>query len=107
VRDEEAAGAATGAAPEGTLGPLTYSPCRDPMPAAAYNKLTDLNIIDIHRWVMLISGHGNPTFQPTISHHLRLLREAGLIGTEKQGIWAYYGVTELGRRCLDAMLMLG
>lgn len=30
--------------------------------------------------------------QPTISHHLRVLREAGLVGYEKQGVWAYYYV---------------
>jgi len=28
--------------------------------------------------------------QPTISHHLRVLREAGLVGYTKQGQWAYY-----------------
>jgi ArsR family transcriptional regulator len=38
--------------------------------------------------------------QPTISHHLKLLREAGLIAAEKQGIWAYYRATEEGRRSL-------
>ncbi len=27
---------------------------------------------------------------PTISHHLRVLRDAGLVGYEKQGQWAYY-----------------
>src|SRR5689334_17518848 len=26
--------------------------------------------------------------QPTISHHLRLLREAGLVDCEKRGVWA-------------------
>lgn len=30
--------------------------------------------------------------QPTISHHLKVLREAGLVGYEKQGLWAYYFV---------------
>jgi ArsR family transcriptional regulator, arsenate/arsenite/antimonite-responsive transcriptional repressor len=30
--------------------------------------------------------------QPTISHHLRVLREAGLVGYEKRGVWAYYFV---------------
>jgi ArsR family transcriptional regulator len=44
--------------------------------------------------------------QPTISHHLRLLREAGLIATEKQGIWAYYWATEEGRRYLAAVTSL-
>ncbi len=33
-----------------------------------------------------------PIKQPTVSHHLRLLREAGLIDCEKQGLWAYYFV---------------
>jgi ArsR family transcriptional regulator len=30
--------------------------------------------------------------QPTISHHLRLLREAGLVGCRKRGLWASYYV---------------
>ena len=38
--------------------------------------------------------------QPTVSHHLRLLREAGLIETEKRGIWSFFWATEYGRRCL-------
>jgi ArsR family transcriptional regulator len=33
-----------------------------------------------------------PVKQPTVSHHLRLLREAGLIESERQGLWAYYFV---------------
>src|ERR671934_3119673 len=28
--------------------------------------------------------------QPTISHHLRLLREAGLVQAVRRGTWAYY-----------------
>jgi ArsR family transcriptional regulator len=27
---------------------------------------------------------------PTISHHLRVLREAGLISCERRGTWVYY-----------------
>src|SRR5688500_1431234 len=30
--------------------------------------------------------------QPTLSHHLRRLREAGLVGVERRGLWAYYYV---------------
>jgi len=30
--------------------------------------------------------------QPTVSHHLRLLREAGWIDTVRKGVWAYYFV---------------
>jgi ArsR family transcriptional regulator len=44
-----------------------------------------------------------PQNQPTISHHLRLLREAGLVETEKRGIWAYYWATDAGRRMLAAI----
>jgi len=28
--------------------------------------------------------------QPTISHHLKVLRDAGLVEFEKQGLWVYY-----------------
>jgi ArsR family transcriptional regulator len=28
--------------------------------------------------------------QPTISHHLRVLREAGLVDSERRGTWVYY-----------------
>jgi len=28
--------------------------------------------------------------QPTISHHLRILREVGLVDFNKKGLWAYY-----------------
>ena len=44
--------------------------------------------------------------QPTISHHLRVLREAGLVESSRRGTWAYYrlvpdAVREL-RRTLGA-----
>jgi ArsR family transcriptional regulator len=30
--------------------------------------------------------------QPTISHHLKVLREAGLVEGERQGRWVHYRV---------------
>ena len=30
--------------------------------------------------------------QPTISHHLKILREAGLVESTRRGTWAYYRV---------------
>jgi ArsR family transcriptional regulator len=30
--------------------------------------------------------------QPTLSHHLRKLREAGIVDSERRGLWAYYYV---------------
>jgi ArsR family transcriptional regulator len=44
--------------------------------------------------------------QPTISHHLRLLREAGLIRVEKRGTWAYYSATEEGKRSMSVVRAL-
>jgi ArsR family transcriptional regulator, arsenate/arsenite/antimonite-responsive transcriptional repressor len=38
--------------------------------------------------------------QPTVSHHLRLLREAGLVTLEKRGTWSYY---RLDAEALDAL----
>jgi len=36
--------------------------------------------------------------QPTVSHHLKLLKDAGLVADERRGIWSYYFVRreELG-----------
>jgi ArsR family transcriptional regulator, arsenate/arsenite/antimonite-responsive transcriptional repressor len=28
--------------------------------------------------------------QPTISHHLKVLRQAGIISGEQRGVWIYY-----------------
>jgi ArsR family transcriptional regulator len=43
---------------------------------------------------------------PTISHHLKVLREAGLIDCERRGTWVYYWIvpTRLGAlsQLLDA-----
>jgi ArsR family transcriptional regulator len=44
--------------------------------------------------------------QPTISHHLRLLREAGLVDCEKRGVWAYYWATAAGREHLAIIATL-
>jgi ArsR family transcriptional regulator, arsenate/arsenite/antimonite-responsive transcriptional repressor len=30
--------------------------------------------------------------QPTLSHHLKKLREAGIVDSERSGLWAYYYV---------------
>jgi len=30
--------------------------------------------------------------QPTLSHHLKKLRDAGLVDSERRGLWAYYYV---------------
>ncbi len=45
-----------------------------------------------------------PVKQPTVSHHLRLLREAGLIDCERQGLWAYYFVRRDAMAALHARI---
>jgi ArsR family transcriptional regulator, arsenate/arsenite/antimonite-responsive transcriptional repressor len=45
--------------------------------------------------------------QPTVSHHLRLLREADLIRGEKHGTWMYYSTTDAGRRCMSLLSNFG
>jgi ArsR family transcriptional regulator len=34
--------------------------------------------------------------QPTISHHMKVLSEAGLVTVSRRGVWAYYSVNGQG-----------
>src|SRR3954465_3182266 len=42
--------------------------------------------------------------QPTVSHRLKVLREAGIVGSERQGLWAYYYVNPDSLEELSAWL---
>jgi ArsR family transcriptional regulator len=42
--------------------------------------------------------------QPTISHHLKLLRQAGLVDCERRGTWVYYWVLPVALERLTAFL---
>ncbi|MGW5349743.1 ArsR/SmtB family transcription factor [Streptomyces sp. NPDC004031] len=42
--------------------------------------------------------------QPTISHHLKVLREAGLVGSERRGTWVYYWVLPTALARLSSLL---
>ena len=42
--------------------------------------------------------------QPTVSHHLKVLREAGIVDSERRGLWAYYYVTDNGLEELTSWL---
>jgi len=50
---------------------------------------------------------GLPLNQPTVSHHLRILREAGLVRCERRGTWVHYRLAEDAqdslRRALDVV----
>jgi len=42
--------------------------------------------------------------QPTISHHLKVLREAGLLDCERRGTWVFYRVVPATLAQLAALL---
>lgn len=45
-----------------------------------------------------------PLNQPTVSHHLRILREAELVTSERRGTWVYYRLAPEARsRVNDAL----
>jgi ArsR family transcriptional regulator len=93
------------------LTPVQAAACcppvtREPLSAEAAERITPLvkAIADPVRLrlLSLIASHAegeacvcdlNDAFdlsQPTISHHLRLLHEAGLLDRDKRGVWVYY-----------------
>jgi ArsR family transcriptional regulator, arsenate/arsenite/antimonite-responsive transcriptional repressor len=42
--------------------------------------------------------------QPTISHHLKVLREAGIIECERRGTWVYYWLVPAALERMAALL---
>jgi ArsR family transcriptional regulator len=42
--------------------------------------------------------------QPTISHHLKVLRQAGIVAVEQRGLWAFYYLKADGLGALIALL---
>ena len=87
----------------------------DPLPqdlqsrmVTAFKALADPTRLEILR---LIAAQAGPTCvcdivvhfdrsQPTISHHLKVLREAGWLSQSKMGIWAFYAIDSRARALL-------
>ena len=42
--------------------------------------------------------------QPTISHHLKVLVDAGIFTRDKRGVWAYYALVPAALNALSAVL---
>lgn len=42
--------------------------------------------------------------QPTVSHHLKIMVEAGILQRERRGSWAWYSVSPDGLKDLNAVL---
>ena len=79
---------------------------------SVFHALSDPTRLEIFRLVAAqqeaicvcdITGRFDVT-QPTISHHLRVLREAGLVSVSRRGIWAYYAVKDDGLDLLGNVL---
>jgi DNA-binding transcriptional ArsR family regulator len=45
-----------------------------------------------------------PLNQPTVLHHLRVLREAGLVSCERRGTWVYYQLADDAEQRLEDAL---
>jgi ArsR family transcriptional regulator len=68
------------------------------------------------RLLSLVASHGggeacicdlNAAFdlsQPTISHHMKVLHEAGLVDRDKRGVWVYYRVCPQALAALAALI---
>ena len=68
----------------------------DPQRRAILQKLAmtgKLNCSDVHAYF--------DVSQPTVSHHLKVLRDAELVTVSRRGVWAYYAATDEGRWVLD------
>jgi ArsR family transcriptional regulator len=57
----------------------------DPSRVAIVNRLAAADEVCVCDFVAALD-----LAQPTISHHLKVLREAGLVESSRRGTWAYY-----------------
>ena len=82
---------------------------------AGFKALADPTRLDIFRLIAAQEApicacdvaDGFDVSQPTVSHHLKVLREAGLVRASRQGVWAYYEADQRGlellRRALETV----
>lgn len=89
------------------LPPLATSKCVE-----VFRALGDATRLDVFR---LIASRREPicvceitprfgVSQPTISHHLRVLREAGLVTATRRGVWAWYEANPEGVEAARSLL---
>jgi len=94
--------------------PITYAPIDDDRQrelVALFKALGDGTRLEIFRLIASQSApicvcditERFPVSQPTISHHLKVLREAGLIDVSRRGNWAYYAPARHGLDLLTGL----
>jgi DNA-binding transcriptional ArsR family regulator len=55
-----------------------------------------------------VEAHVGHLSQPTISHHLKLLRDAGLVTSERRGTWVHYAINKAAvSRLREFVALLG
>jgi len=70
-------------------------------------RLRLVSLIGAHQGGQVCVCELNTAFdltQPTISHHLRVLREAGIIDCERRGTWVYYWLVPAALERMSALL---
>lgn len=107
------AGTAQDFSPPDTVVGLSLSPSRSENIARAFKALADPNRV---RLLSIIAASPDATAcvcdlteplglgQPTVSHHLKILMDAGLLSREKRGVWAYYSLQPAGMERLAGSL---
>jgi ArsR family transcriptional regulator len=86
------------------MAPSTLTPSRRERLVAVYRALGDATRLEVFR---LIAAQPAPicvcdivdrfnVSQPTISHHLKALRDAGLVKVSRRGVWAFYALDPAG-----------
>ena len=108
---------ATRARPAGCCAPRAIEPLaaeRLERVAAIAKALADPNRIEMLR---LVAHQSAPVCacdivehfdlsQPTVSHHLKTLREAGLLRGTRNGLWAFYELDPAGADALESLTQL-
>lgn len=107
--------------PLGDVSACSYAPMvREPLsPEAAVDVAAKLKALADPvrlRLFSLVASHGGgeacvcdissdiDVTQPTISHHLKVLKEAGLLTSERRASWVYYSVVPQALATLSAVL---
>ena len=104
------------AGPAGCCPPLAAEPLSAEQAAQVAPLLKALAEPVRLRLISLIASHPggeacvcdlNDAFdlsQPTVSHHLRVLHEAGLVDRDKRGVWVYYRARTEALASLGALI---
>jgi ArsR family transcriptional regulator len=84
---------------EADLLAARFKALADPARVAIVNRLAAADEVCVCNLVAALD-----LAQPTVSHHLKVLREAGLVDSTRRGTWAYYRLVPGALEALRAAL---